>query len=243
MSNSVLITGCAGGIGRALVSQFKEAGYRVIGTDVAECDGALDAFLTCDLARLAIDEGYGRAFSAQLRDALVGKQLSLLINNAAVQILGHMPEVRLADFRRTIDVNLVAPFRIAQICLEHIADKGCVLNIGSVHAVATKPGFVGYATSKAALHGLTRAMAVDFGPRCRVLCLAPAAVRTDMLMAGFEGKPDKFAELESMHPLNRLAEPSEIARFALMLATEAYFATGSTFYLDGGVLSRLHDPE
>ncbi|KUO49477.1 MAG: hypothetical protein APF78_07725 [Sphingomonadales bacterium BRH_c3] len=62
-------------------------------------------------------------------------------------------------------------------------------------------------------------------------------------MAGFEGKPDKFAELESMHPLNRLAEPSEIARFALMLATEAYFATGSTFYLDGGVLSRLHDPE
>jgi len=124
-----------------------------------------------------------------------------------------------------------------------LATGGCVLNIGSVHANATKPGFVSYATSKAALHGLTRALAVDLGERCRVICLAPAATETDMLRAGFEHNPGGLEQLASMHPLNRLATPQEIARLAVVLASEAQFCTGSTVYADGGVLSRLHDPE
>lgn len=243
MSKSILITGAAGGIGKALTAQFKGAGYRVIGVDLKENGGAHDAFLTYDLARVATDENYGHTFSAELHEALAGEKLSILVNNAAVQLLGRTREIELIEFRKSIDVNLVAPFRLSQLCLEHLVYSGCILNIGSVHAAATKPGFVSYATSKAALHGLTRAMAVDLGPECRVVCLAPAAVRTDMLMAGFAGKPEKYAELESIHPLKRIAEPEEVARVALMLASEASFATGSTFYLDGGVLSRLHDPD
>ena len=123
------------------------------------------------------------------------------------------------------------------------AHKGVILNIGSVHAQATKKEFVTYATTKAALHGLTRAMAVDLGPDIRVICLAPAAIATSMLKAGFEGKPAAFAELEQCHALERIGSPEEVADAAVFLLSEkAAFFTGSTIYLDGGVLSKLHDP-
>lgn len=242
MNKVALVTGCHGGIGRAFVRQLKAQDYFVIGADKVAGDAPVHVTLKPDLAELATDESKGNAFAEELRTALGGRSLSLLINNAAVQILGSMADTKLCEFRTSMDVNLVAPFRLTQLCLEHLARGACVLNIGSVHAQATKPGFVSYATSKAALQGLTQAMAIDLGTRCRVLCLAPAAVRTEMLMAGFEGQPDKFAQLASMHPLGRVAEPDEVARFGIMLANEATFSTGSTFHFDGGVLSRLHDP-
>ena len=242
MNKVALVTGCYGGIGRAFVRQLKAQDYFVIGADKVAGEAPVDVVLKSDLVELATEEDKGQAFAQELRQNLDGRLLSLVINNAAGQILGSTSDTRLCDFRTSIDVNLIAPFRITQLCLEHLAKGACVLNIGSVHAQATKPGFVSYATSKAALQGLTQAMAVDLGGRCRVLCLAPAAVKTEMLMAGFEGLPEQFAQLASMHPLGRIAEPDEVARFGIMLANEAAFSTGSTFHSDGGILSRLHDP-
>lgn len=238
----VLVTGAAGGIGNAMVRAFKQGGYYVIGSDRAGNEVECDAFLPCDLAEIAVDEAAGESFAASLNDALHGRPLATLVNNAAVQILGSSADISLGGFRRSIDVNVVAPFRLAQLSLRFLEPGGCVLNIGSVHAIATKPGFVSYATSKAALHGLTRALAVDLGERCRVICLAPAATATNMLVAGFENNPDGLAQLEAVHPLNRIARPSEIARLAVLLASEAHFCTGTTLFADGGVLSRLHDP-
>src|SRR3546814_2841666 len=77
--------------------------------------------------------------------------------------------------------------------------------------------FVSYATSKAALHGLTRALAIDLGPDIRVVCLAPAAVATPMLTAGFVGKEEAFAQLKQCHALERIATPDEIADTACFL--------------------------
>ena len=143
-----------------------------------------------------------------------------------------------------MNVNLTAPFRLSQAFLADLeAARGTILNIGSVHARATKPEFAAYATSKAALHGLTRALAVDLGDRVRVVCLAPAAISTPMLMAGFEGHEAAFKSLEACHPAGRIGQPDEVAKAALFLTgPDAGFATGTTFWLDGGVLSRLHDP-
>ena len=242
MTKVALVTGCYGGIGQAFVRQLKAHDYFVIGADKVSGEAPVDIILKPDLAELAADEDKGQVFAQELRIALDGRHLSLLVNNAAVQILGRTRDIKLCDFRSSMDVNLIAPFRMTQLCLEHLAQGACVLNIGSVHAQATKPGFVSYATSKAALQGLTHAMAIDLGARCRVLCLAPAAVRTEMLAAGFEGCQDKLAQLAAMHPLGRIAEPDEVARFGIMLASEATFSTGSTFHFDGGILSCLHDP-
>jgi NAD(P)-dependent dehydrogenase (short-subunit alcohol dehydrogenase family) len=101
-----------------------------------------------------------------------------------------------------------------------------------------------YATSKAALVGLTRALAVDLGSRVRVNAINPAAVATPMLLDGFKGKEALYAALGGMHPLGRIAEPAEIAQVALFLASrKAAFITGAAFDVDGGILSRLHDPD
>jgi NAD(P)-dependent dehydrogenase (short-subunit alcohol dehydrogenase family) len=242
---AVLITGALGGIGAALVDEFVAGGWRVIATDLpAEPPSHAHAFVAADLASLSADGEALKAFGALVRDQLDGAPLSLLVNNAATQCLGATADISAADWDRSIAVNLTAPFRLVQEFLEDIRKaRGAVINIGSVHAQATKREFVAYATSKAAIHGLTRALAVDIGPDVRVLCLAPAAVETDMLRAGFEGRPEDFALLAEAHALKRIGKPREIARAAVAIADEPFlFATGSVVWLDGGVLSRLHDP-
>lgn len=246
MSGGVLITGCNGGIGAALVKAFAAAGWIVIGVDRTDAKAASAAakIIKADIADFCGDEKKLAAFAGDVRAALGGKPLGALINNAATQILGGVSELTAEDFVRTMQVNAIAPFVLVKAFLADLeASEGAVVNIGSVHAEATKPGFAAYATSKAALHGLTRALAVDLGPKVRVNTLAPAATATAMLKAGFEGDAKAFGALKDVHPLKRIAEPDEIARIAVFLASkDASFITGATLHADGGILSRLHDP-
>ena len=247
MQKNVLITGCNGGIGKALAAVFKDAGWRVIGSDCAggEAASAADKFVAADLSLLCDDENARGQFQKAVRAALENARLDALINNAAVQHIASLKELSAVELLRSFKVNAIAPMLLAKLFLDELrAAKGAIVNIGSVHAQATKPGFAAYAASKAGLHGVTRGLAVDLGPNIRVNTLAPAATLTPMLKAGFEGKAEKFAELEHMHPAGRLASPEEIARLALFLAsTDSAFVTGAAFYADGGILSRLHDPE
>lgn len=243
---SVLITGANGGIGAALVEAFAGAGWRVIATSQSKppLTSKAHAFLQADLGGLANDEKAMSDFAKKVLAAAGDAPLSVLVNNAALQILAPLRELKPADIRKTMAVNVLAPFLLARAFLPQLEEnEGSIINIGSVHAQSTKPEFTAYATSKAALHGLTRALAVDLGPKVRVNTLAPAATATPMLMAGFEGKAEKFKELEACHPLNRIATTEEIAKIALFLASkDAAFLTGATLYADGGVLARLHDP-
>ncbi len=242
MTRAVLITGAAGGIGSALVTVFSAAGWRVIATDLAGSGG--DVFIAEDISRFASDEAALGAFSSGVRNALEGASLACIVNNAAVQRLGRIDQLSAKSIAETFNVNVIAPMLLAKTFLSELeAVNGAIVNVGSVHAQATKPEFSAYATSKAALHGLTRALAVDLGPKIRVNTLAPAATATQMLKAGFEGNETGLAALEAVHPAGRIATPEEIARIALFLASdEPAFLTGATIYADGGVLSRLHDP-
>lgn len=242
---SVLITGAAGGVGTALAEAFAGAGWRAIATDAADPKSSkAHAFIKADLAALATDEKALQAFAKQARKEAGDAPLGAIVNNAALQTLAPARALTSEQFIRSLTVNVAAPFALVKAFLDDLeANDGAVVNIGSVHAQSTKPEFAAYATSKAALHGLTRALAVDLGPKVRVNTLAPAATATPMLMAGFEGKADAFAALESMHPAGRIASPAEIARIAVFLASPAAaFVTGATLYADGGILSRLHDP-
>lgn len=241
---AALITGAAGGIGAALVHAFEQAGYFVVGTDLNQSISDAHVYIAADLIEIATDDAALNAFRYAVLAALQGRTLNVIVNNAAVQILGSADTITVEAWDTTLRVNLTAPLRLTQAFLPEMnAAHGCVLNIGSVHAQATKKGFVSYATSKAALHGLTRALAVDLGSKVRVACLAPAAVRTPMLHAGFKDNPEALEALESAHPSERIAMPEEVAKAAVALVDEPFlFATGSVFYLDGGILSRLHDP-
>lgn len=241
---TALVTGALGGIGQALCAVFRQAGYHVIGTDRRDGTCDCDEFIRRDILEICAGEAARGAFVNDVRSRLGGLGLSVLINNAAVQILGATEQITMSDWDTTLHTNLVAPFRLVQSLLPELEQaRGSVVNVASIHAVATKPGFVAYATSKAALVGLTRTLAVDLGPRVRVNAINPAATATPMLLAGFAGKPDEFAALAKMHPLERIADPTEVARTALFLASEeASFITGSTLHIDGGIGARLHDP-
>ncbi|MDG1418760.1 MAG: SDR family NAD(P)-dependent oxidoreductase [Maricaulis sp.] len=245
MSRAVLITGISGGIGSALGVAYLEAGYYVIGTGRSASTGSqCDQYLQADLNALACDTAILEKFRLSVIDALNGRTLDVLINNAASQNLAPLESLTIEAWQTSMNTNLTAPFLLAKILLPELERSGGnILNIGSVHALATKPEFVAYSTSKAALHGLTRALAIDLGGRVRVNCLAPAAISTPMLNAGFENNRSALKQLEACHPVNRIGTPEECAKVALFLTSDhAGFATGSVFYLDGGILSRLHDP-
>lgn len=243
---SVLITGASGGIGAALCQHFQKNGYHVIGTGRRRPDNfhPSSSYIMADLAALTKDTVALKRFHIDVNKASHLAPLKTLINNAAVQILGGAHEISAQMMEKSFAVNVTAPFLLTQVFADVLEEnEGAVLNIGSVHAQATKPGFIAYTTSKTALHGLTRALAVDLGGRIRVNTLAPAATATPMLLSGFEGKEEAYAELARMHPLGRIAEPSEVSEAAFFLCSDqAKFITGSTFYVDCGILSRLHDP-
>ncbi len=244
MTRTILITGAAGGIGRALCRAFTAKGDRVIALDREDALGTFDQSdnlypLPYDLKCLADTEEALDDLKVAVA-ALAPAGVDILVNNAAVQKLAPALHLALEDWINTLNVNLTAPFRLVQGLADTLK---VVINITSVHARQTKKSFAAYAASKAGLEGLTRALALDLGPRVRVVGLAPAAVSTPMLEAGFEGQADARAALDMAHPLERVADPDEIARAVLFLAGEgASFMTGQTLAFDGGVLARLYDP-
>lgn len=235
-----LVTGALGGIGQAICTVLSARGYTVIGTDAHEGLCSTAYFIPCDLR----DFDAGCALAREVR-TVGGGHLDLLVNNAAYQVVKPTAELTRQDWEATLAINLTAPFLLTQAFLNELeAARGCVINVSSIHASLTKPGFAAYATSKGALLTLTRALAVDLGPRgIRVNAILPAATETPMLRDGFRANPEGLAELASMHPIGRIAHPEEIAEFIAFVASPAAgFITGSALAIDGGIGGRLHDP-
>lgn len=242
----VIVTGAAGGIGQALVRAFTDTGRLVIATDLGTQPEGLPChrYIACDLARMVADPGYGEAWFTSVRAALDGHSLDALINNAAVQVLGEIDTLDRASWHASLDVNVLAPFLLVQgLRAELEQAAGVVLNISSIHARLTKARFTAYATSKAALSGMTRAMAVELGGRIRFNAIEPAAIATPMLQAGFAGNESGYAQLQRFHPTGSIGAPSDLAQLACaIVALPGAFANGSIIPFDGGIGSVLHDP-
>lgn len=237
-----LITGAAGGIGSALVIAFEEAGWLVVSTDL--CDLPRPGHVIADLG-VCVDPAHAdhQRVIAQLRHATGGK-LKALIANAAYQVVKSSAELTANHWAQTLGINLLSPFWLAMAFHDELAtNRGSFLAISSIHERLTKPGFVAYATSKAALSGMVRALAVDIGHEVRCNAICPAAIATPMLVAGFEGRPAALEALEAFHPVGRLGQPAEVAQAALYACSDAAgFLNGSCIDIGGGISARLHDP-
>jgi NAD(P)-dependent dehydrogenase (short-subunit alcohol dehydrogenase family) len=241
-SKTVLITGVLGGIGSAMAEEFNKAGFNVIGLDIRN-----DANLYChklfqfDLNKFCLNPEYRNKWKSIFNQEI--KEVDVLINNAAVQILDKLDNLKLFDWQETLNVNLTGPLLLVQHFLPLLeANKGCVINIGSIHQQLTKPRFISYATSKSALVGLTKSLAVDLEGRVRVNAISPAAIATEMLLAGFDGDASALDELHKLHPVQRIGYPNEVAKLAIFLASEHIgFIHGANITLDGGISSVLKD--
>ena len=250
MRKTVLVTGAAGGIGEGLVGALAEAGWSVFGSDhpsatpkhaVRQC---CQAWIPADLASLSREPKPLEAFIKDVTSATENGCLMAIVHNAAVQHLGAFEELALTDWHDTLSINLMAPVAISRGLLPMLKREcGSIVHIGSIHSQITKPCFTAYATSKAALAGLTRAMAVELGDSVRVNAIEPAAIATPMLEAGFAAAPELKAQLEAFHPTGAIGSPEDVARAVLFLLDPANsFLNGCILPLGGGIHSRLHDP-
>lgn len=242
MAKNVLITGVLGGIGSALASAFRNEGYYVYGVDRNEDHiQSCNRFFHFDIHKFVKDVDYRLRFTT-IFDEVIPK-LDVLINNAAVQILGSLNEIKLEDWQETMNVNLTGPLMMSKLFLSRLEkSNGSIINIGSIHQQLTKPKFISYATSKGALVALTKAMAVDLEGKVRVNAISPAAIETAMLRAGFDNDESAIDELRKLHPVQRIGYPADVAKLALFLASEnTGFLHGANLSLDGGISSVLKD--
>jgi NAD(P)-dependent dehydrogenase (short-subunit alcohol dehydrogenase family) len=237
----VFITGVLGGVGRATAEAFHDAGWRVSGMDRRPLDGAtgLDDFVQGDVTALDADRTIGRFL-----DAL--ERLDAVVNNAAEQVERSLLDTTNSEWDRIMAANVRSAFIVSRLAQPGLArTSGAIVNVASVHAIATSTGLAAYAASKGALLALTRASAVEFAAvGIRVNAVVPGAVDTPMLQAGLSRWPSPGAArstLERRTPLGRIGEASEIASAIVFLADgdQSSFITGQTLVADGGVLARL----
>lgn len=240
-----LVTGAAGGIGKALVKALSEAGYRVLATDRTVSSDLPESvcYLTIDLERFVNDVAYADIIMREVMQFIGDQGLEVLINNAAIQILGGVDSLLRDEWKRSLDVNLTAPFLLSQALLTPLEKvAGSVVNISSIHARLTKKNFVAYATTKSALSGLTRSMAVDLGHRIRVNAIEPAAIATPMLVAGLSEDPEKLTKLGISHPQQRIGTPEEVAALAMAIVNGSlHFLHGACVPIDGGIGGCLNE--
>jgi NAD(P)-dependent dehydrogenase (short-subunit alcohol dehydrogenase family) len=245
MSGIAVITGTSGAIGVAIAKKFKASGYIVCGIDLIENELVdLDLFIKVDLDLFASNDILRERVILDIKNWLGSNVINVLVNNAAYQYVSLNHPISSIEFNKSCNVNLIAPYLLTTNLIDCMANKtGSIVNIGSVHAKLTKPGFVAYATTKAALSSLTRSLALDFGERVRINCIEPASIETPMLLDGFKDSPEKMDELERYQPQKRIAGPEEVAEMVFLISSNSIrFLHGSCIEMSGGIASRLHDP-
>lgn len=245
----VLITGAAGGVGRATAQFFLDAGWQVLAVDVIERpQPALPSavsFTSVDISDPADVEKLFETFREATSDGL-----HALVNNAAIQITKPLVETSTEEWDRVHAVNLRAPFLVTKAFYPALKKvSGSVVNVSSVHALATSADIGAYASTKGGMLALTRAMAIEFaGDGVRVNSILPGATDTPMLEAGLNRGHVKGGDLRQRKAdlagkilLKRLAAPEEIARVIYFLADSAQsgYITGQSIVADGGALARL----
>jgi 3-oxoacyl-[acyl-carrier protein] reductase len=226
---AVVVTGAAGGIGRAIVERLHAEGFQVVGADLAEAVTSLGDEMGGGVqgvrADLSTDEGRQAVLDA-LPDAVAG-----LVNCAGITRDALLTKMSDDDVALVLEVNAVAGARLCEALQDRFADGGAVVNIAS-RAAYGNPGQTNYSASKGALIGLTRALARRWAPRVRVNAVAPGFIATEMTAAMPDDVRDK---LVARVPADRMGRPEEIAAaVAWLLGPESDYVTGQTLVVCGG---------
>ena len=242
MKKAVIVTGASSGIGAAITELFAENGFRVLAAGrnmqaLADIAAGTDAIVPW------IGDLTGEGACEQLVDDCVGRfgRLDVLVNNAGIYIRGDAGETRAEDWRRTLAVNLDAPFYLSKAALPHLREsRGVIINIASDWGLQGGRRAAAYCASKGGLVLLTRGMALDHAAEgIRVNAVCPGDVDTPMLVA--EAVHDGLTHEQALEkygrdsPSGRVTRSEEVAALVLYLASDqAAQITGAAIPIDGG---------
>lgn len=248
-----IVTGTTG-IGRAIALRFAAAGAEVVACGIESAashdlsrDAANDGLKlhveNCDVT----DPDKVRAIIEKIVTRFGG--LDIIVNAAAIHPFGNVVETDFATWNRCMMVNVGSIYLMAHLGIPEMKKRGggSIINLASVQGYACQRGVAAYATSKGAVHSLTRALALDHAAdKIRVNSISPGSIRTPMLArAAAHFSPDLSAEevftrFGAAHPLGRVGTPEEVAELAAFLASErAAFCTGGDYLVDGGLLAGI----
>ncbi len=237
MDNCAIVTGGSRGIGRAIVDRLLADGFDVVtcgrGARPEDMPEAVvwvtgDVSKSGDAAMLikAANNAFGR--------------VTLLVNNAGVQVEKTVADSDDDDWDLVMNVNCKGVFNMCRVALLDMAEHGGnIINIGSISGMVADPNMALYNASKAFVHGLTRSIAVDHGPKVRCNAIRPGWIMTEMAEDGFglAKDPEKaMADALARHPVGRFGEPADIANMVSWLASDqSVYVSGECFTVDGGM--------
>ncbi len=244
-----VVTGAGSGIGKAIAELFAEEGAAVVvaerncqtGAETAAAIGQRASFCETDVSKSGdvrnMVETAVRAFG----------RLDILVNNAAIQILGTLDQTSEEDWDRLQAVNLKGVFLGMKYAIPAMiaSGGGSIVNMASILGLVGDPDLAAYCAMKGGVIALTKAAALGYGPAgIRVNCICPGDVDTPMVQDYMNKSPDPEGlrrEISSKYALRRIAAPREVAEAALYLASDASsFITGDALIIDGGLTSKCY---
>ncbi len=247
-----IVTGTTG-IGRATAKRLARGGAKVLacGIDAAANQKLTEEARAEGLAIQAIQTDV--ASPEQVRTAVetavaLYGGLDIVVNAAAVHPYGDAVETEVETWKRCMEVNVGGIYLLAHFGVPEMRKRGggAIVNLASVQGRACQRGVAAYATSKGAIHSLTRAMALDFAPDIRVNSISPGSIATPILeLAARTFSPELpveevFRRFGEAHPIGRVGTAEEVAELAAFLASDkASFCTGGDYLIDGGLLAGI----
>ncbi|AWR95700.1 SDR family oxidoreductase [Acidianus brierleyi] len=236
-----IVTGGSQGIGKGIIKILLKEGVRVVDFDVKNPDYEIDYFKVDVSKKEEVIKGIEYVVSKYGR-------IDSIINNAGIESYGAVDETSEEDWDNIMNVNVKGAFLMAKYSIPYMKKqgKGVIINIASIQSMAVQKRVAAYATSKHALLGLTRSIAVDYAPQIRCVAICSGSIRTPLLEwaaekeVGKEHIEDKIREWGEVYPMGRVGNSEDIGYLtAFLLSDLASFIDGTCIVIDGGLISLI----